>query len=498
MGKAKDLKKRVAWYFRKENQEFKTKELAAEIQDVDFVVTDNEVEALLLEAELVKKHQPKFNIQLKSGIRYAYLRITNEKYPRLETTRLIKKGDEVYGPYTSGQARKEIMIMAARLFKLRINKRMTKKDIGHGKIRLSTTPWTEFISIEEYAKRVDEVRMILKGQTNELIKKLTAEMQAYAAAKNYEQAKVRRNQIFALKNISERQKIKLQSRFDQDIINYLQLPDKLVVQLFNINKGVISGRKEFKIKTLLSQVAANNFSEFLQLYYYYHEIPQEIIVPEILADKILLQRYLTRLAGQEINITVPQKGDKLKLLELVKKNIVVGLSLGQNSLLELQNQLSLPSLPRVIECFDVSNLGPSEVVGSMVQFRDGKPDKNNYRRFKIKSFIGQSDFDAMKEIIYRRYYRITMEKSALPDLIMVDGGKPQLSAALSSLRQFGLQVPVIALAKKQEEIFTINSKYSLKLSKKSAGLKLIQRIRDEAHRFAINYHRLLRQKRDFS
>jgi excinuclease ABC subunit C len=210
-----------------------------------------------------------------------------------------------------------------------------------------------------------------------------------------------------------------------------------------------------------------------------------------------LEKYLAQLSKQKVQITVPQKGDKLKLLALLKKNIEVGLSLGENSLLELQNKLNLSVLPRTIEAFDVSNLGPTDVVGSLVQFRDGKPDKNNYRRFKIKTFSGQSDFDAMREIIYRRYYKITKEKIALPDLIMVDGGKPQLSAAVLSLRELGLQVPVIALAKKEEEIYTINNQYPLKLPEKSSSLKLLQRIRNEAHRFAISYQRLLRSKRGF-
>jgi excinuclease ABC subunit C len=339
--------------------------------------------------------------------------------------------------------------------------------------------------------------MLLNGKTKELINQLNREMKKYSLALNYEMAKIKRDQILALENISQRQKIELHKFYDQDVINYLSLPNKFIVQLFNINKGIISGRKEFKIKPPLGQAAKNNLAEFIKQYYYNQDIPQEIILPEKIEEQNLLERYLSKMAGRPTKIFVPQKGDKLKLLELVKKNLQLNLQIGQDGLFELQGQLHLLSLPRIIECFDISNLGPTGVVGSMVQFRDGKPDKNNYRRFKIKTFEGQSDFAAMKEVVWRRYYRLVKERGVFPDLIMVDGGKPQLSAALMALKELGLQIPVIALAKKEEEIFSMINQYPLKLSKKSAGLKLLQRIRDEAHRFAITYHRLLRHKKDF-
>jgi len=497
IGKAKNLKNRVNWYFRKENQIDKTLSMVQEIKDVEYFVTDNEVEALLLESALIKKNQPKYNIELKSGVRYAYIKITKEKYPRLVTERYVKKGDELYGPYISGQARQEMIRLAERLFKLRIDRRLFKKDLEHGRIRLATSPWLENVNEYEYAKRVDAVRLLLKGQTSELIKKLTEEMHSYSVELNFEMASVRRNQIQTLISISEKQKINLRRRYDRDVINYLAEPDKIIVQLFNINKGIISGRKEFKIKTPLLNSVSDNLSDFIRQYYYANEIPEEIILPQAIADKEVMEKYLSNLAKRSVVITVPKKGDKLKLLELVKKNLLVSLMSGQGSLLELQEKLGLRVLPRIIECFDISNLGPTNLVGSMVRFTDGVPDKNNYRRFKIKTVVGQSDFDAMKEIVYRRYYGLIKEKAEFPDLIMVDGGKPQLSAAKLALKSLGLQVPLIALAKRQEEIFTLNRQYSIKLPRQSAALKQVQRIRDEAHRFAITYHRLLRSKKDF-
>jgi len=491
IGKAKNIKKRVGSYYQKDIQDIKTKALIKSTKDISFFVTDNEVEAFLLEASLIKKHQPKYNIELRSGVRYAYIRITKEKFPRLETVRAIKKGDKVFGPYAIGGARQEAIRLANSLFKLRICKNLPKRACLLYHIKQCSAPCIGNISENEYQKNVLKAEMILKGKTSDLIKNLQKEMKNYSADLNYELAKIRRDQILALENITQRQKVQLQKRYNQDVINYKKVMNKLFVQLFNINKGIISGRKEFKIRI---PMAEEHIADFIRQYYYTNDIPSEIILPQKLEEQALLEKYLTKLAGVKIKITVPQKGDKLKLLNLVRKNIDVGLKLGQDSLLELQNKLNLPTLPRVIEAFDVSNLGATDVVGSMVQWRDGKPDKNNYRRFKIKTFKGQSDFDAMKEIIYRRYYRITKEKSKLPDLIMVDGGKPQLTAAITSLREIGMQVPLIALAKKEEEIYTLNNQYPVKLSKKSASLKLLQQVRDEAHRFAINYQRSLRNK----
>lgn len=494
IGKAKNIKSRVASYFNKEKKDSdsKTKKLIEQIAGLEFMVTDNEVEALLLEAELIKKHQPRYNLELKAGIRYAYIKFTNETFPRLISTRIIKPGDKVFGPYTSGQSRHDVIRLANYIFKLRATKRKPRQVKDKWLVELGVVPRKKEITPEEYAQRLKKVELLLKGQTKDLVKQLTTEMKKFSAKKNYEIAKLRRDQIAALENISTRQKVKLRKSYDQDLINYISSPNTFVVQLFNINKGVVSGRKEFKLPRLLGKDEAQSLTDFISQHYYTQDIPQEIIVPIKPQDKILLEKYLTKLAGRKVKLTLPQRGDKLNLLELVKKNIQVSLGVGDSSLLDLQNKLKLPSLPRVIEAFDISNLGPTGVVGSMVQFRDGKPDKNNYRRFKIKTFQGQSDFDAMHEVVYRRYYRITKEKSELPDLVLVDGGKPQLSAAKKAFAELGLQIPLIALAKKEEEIYTLYSKFPLKLSKRTDALKLLQRLRNEAHRFAIIYQRKTR------
>jgi excinuclease ABC subunit C len=308
-------------------------------------------------------------------------------------------------------------------------------------------------------------------------------------------AKIRRDQIKSLRRLSEEQKVDLKKTYNQDIISYLKKLNTFVVQLFNINKGVISGRQGFRLPIKLDNKNEEElFFDFIVQYYYSHEIPQEVVIPLAIGNKLILEKYLTKLAHRKVFITVPRHGEKLKLLELLQKNILATLKRGDSALFELQLKLKLPKFPHVIECFDVSNLGDEYLVGSMVHFKDGLPDKNNYRRFKIKWQKHQSDFDAIQEIIYRRYFRLKMENAAMPDLIIVDGGKPQLSAALLALKNLGLMAPVAALAKKEEELFVFGNKYSIRLSKKSDALKLVQRIRDEAHRFAIGYNRLLRQK----
>lgn len=497
IGKAKNIKKRVTSYFKPDVIDAKTKDLVKQITDVEFIVTDNEVEALLLEAGLIRQHKPKYNIELKDGVRYAYIKVLDQDFfPRLEVTRSIKPGDKVFGPYVSAADRNNAMRLANQLFKLRIARQKPRKvgEVYH--YRSNVVPFVQQLTEKQYNENFAKALLLLKGDTKELIKKLTQEMKSFSQQQKYELAKLRRDQIAALKNMQIRQKVQLQKRYNQDVISFLNLPNKIVIQLFNINKGIISGRKEFKLVKLPGKTTTEQVAEFIRQYYYANDIPQEVVVPVKFSDQKVMEEYLSKLADAKIVMTVPQKGDKLKLLELVKKNIKVNLTAGDASLLELQNKLNLPKLPRVIECFDISNLGDTGVVGSMVQFRDGKPDKNNYRKFKIKTFRGQSDFDAMKEVVYRRYYRITKEKSELPNLIMVDGGKPQLSAARQSLKELGLQgVPLIALAKKDEEIYVPGAKYPLKLSKKLDALKLLQRIRDEAHRFAISYQKVVRHKR---
>ncbi len=492
VGKAKSLAKRVASY--PHSLDPKIQRLVSEVANIQFTVTRDEVEALLLEAKLIQSHQPKYNVSLKGGERYAYIQVTNEKFPRLVTTRTPKPSDRVFGPYTSGEARVEAIHLANTIFKLRVCKRLPKRACLLYHLKLCAAPCIGKITEAEYGDSVKKAEAMLRGEVRTLIGDLEGEMRVHAAKQEYEQAKLRRDQIRALEHLGENHAVKLRQRYDQDVINYVAGPRQMAVQLFHINRGIISRRREFSLRRQLPQTEHELLADFITQYYYTEDIPSEVIVPIAPTDTSVLQTYLSQAAGRKVEITVPQQGEKRRLLELLAENIAVSVHAGDSALLELQEKLKLPRLPRVIECVDISNLGPTNLVGSLVYFRDGRPDKNGYRRFKIRTVRGQSDYDAMREVIHRRFSRLVAEKKLLPDLLLVDGGKPQLSAALSVFRELGIQQPVAALAKRSEELYTTDSMYPLRLPRTSAALKLVQRVRNEAHRFALKYQTLLRSK----
>ncbi|MBU1163997.1 excinuclease ABC subunit UvrC [Patescibacteria group bacterium] len=491
IGKANDIRKRVMSYFNKTHDDLKTPQLIKEIFNIQFLISKSEVEALLTESRLIKKHQPKYNLQLKAGERYAYIKVTDEKFPRLETSRDMSKKHKYFGPFASAATRKELIYICNSLFKLRVCPRLPKRACLLYHIKQCSAPCIGKISEDDYQSNIKKAELLIKGDTKKLISKLVKEMKRCSDNMQYELAKIRRDQLMALQNITEKQKIRLQKKYDQDVINYLKIPKNIIIQLFNVNRGVISGRKEFRFS---QKGFSNKLNDFVTQYYLTADIPEEIIIPEQIEDQELIQKYLSKVKKKKITITIPKIGEKKNLLNIVKTNLLASAEQKDSALVDLQNKLSLPTLPRVIEAFDVSNLGANQVVGSMVHFADGMSDKNNYRRFKIKTFEGQSDFDAMREIVYRRYYRLKKERAKYPDLILVDGGKAQLTAATSALIELGIQIPTIAIAKRLEEIYTTNRQNSVHLPRSSDSLRLIQKIRDEAHRFAIKYHRLLRSK----
>src|SRR3989344_3141896 len=495
IGKAKNLHNRVRSYFHGAHDS-KTMQLATQVVGIDFIVTDNEVEALLLEARLIKQHQPKYNIELKGGVRYAYIRLTNEEFPRLESVRLFKRTDTVFGPFAVGFARKNLINIANSLFKLRVGKRKPVRVGSRHMIRCSVPPWKRIITSDEYAADVARAKLLLSGKRQELISTLESEMRQYSKNNQFELAKIRRDQSLALKQLAIEQKVDLQKAFDQDVINFVRLQSSVEMQLFNITRGVVSNRKQLTISLPNPNIdTASLLNNFLTQFYFTNDIPQEIIVPEKVTERSVVEQFLSKLSGRPVKIVVPIRGEKRKLLELVKKNVGATLKRGDSALFELQTRLGLPTLPRRIECFDVSNLGADSIVGSMVSFADGLPDKDNYRKFKIRWQIGQSDFDAMHEIIFRRYRRVKEDGLIKPDLILIDGGKPQLTAGRTALKALELQIPIAALAKKQEELFLPFKRYSIRIPRSSPALQLLQKIRDEAHRFAVTYHRLLRAKK---
>ncbi|OGY43010.1 MAG: excinuclease ABC subunit C [Candidatus Buchananbacteria bacterium RBG_13_39_9] len=518
IGKAKDLQKRISQYFQKKELDPKTKLLVSKIADVEFITTNNEVEALLLEQSLIHQYQPKYNIDLRGDIRYAYIKVTNEKFPRLITSRKIEKHGKYYGPYTEGSARRMILKTLGDIFKIRTCSQMPKKVCLQYHIGRCSGPCQGFITEADYLANIKNAERLLKGETREILNDITRRMKESSAKQQYELAKNYRDQIVAVKLIEERQKIDVPKNFDQDILNWLVVGNKIYFQLFNIDKGVITSRHKFEFQNYLGVV-----EDFIKQYYSINFIPREIIIPSKLEEQDLIVKYLQETKAKKftvsymprVDLTVPQKGEKAELLKLVKNNLEITLGL-EPGILDLQQKLGLSVLPKVIEFFDISTLQGKYNVGAMIQMVNGRFNKNEYRKFKIRwpSFASasakatadkkasegkkdlteqQNDTAMMFEIVLRRYYRLVKEKGKMPDLIVIDGGKGQLNAAIKALAELKLNLNICSLAKREEEIYLPHKESPLKLDQKQAGIKLLIKGRDEDHRFVIRYHRSLRK-----
>ncbi len=487
IGKAKNLKKRVKSYFQKNNLDVKTQNLIKNVESLEVIATDTEYEALILENTLVKKHQPKYNIRLKDAKSFAFIQITKEDFPRVLLARRKIGFGNYYGPFVSAQERDYILNFLRKTFSLRTCKKLPRKACLRHHIKLCDAPCVGLISEEEYNKKIENIKLILSGKTDKLIKKLRKEMKKASEKMKYEKALNLKNQIVAIERLNERQNIQRQKKYNEDILNYVIKDEKVYLMLFNINKGTLVNKNEFIFNY------NNEFlDEFLTRHYTENSIPKEIIIPKKVSDAI--EKFLTKEKKNRVYIKVPKKGEKKQLLDLVIKNINITFFSDLEKVKSLKKSLNLHESPNVIECFDISHLTGTSMVGSMVQFRNGKPDKNNYRRFRIRTVKKIDDFAAIAEIVKRRYFRLKNEDSELPDLIIIDGGKGQLNAALSELEKLDLKIPIISIAKKLEEIYIPGNSNPIRLDKKQKGLQFIREIRDEAHRFAIKYNHLLRKK----
>jgi excinuclease ABC subunit C len=344
------------------------------------------------------------------------------------------------------------------------------------------------IGEEDYRLQVERASALLKGKGTELLNLLRGEMAARSAAQDYERALILRNQIKAIGHLAERQHVERPRETNQDVIAYTIADDVVYLMVFSVEKGLLAGKQEFSFDN-----REDFFEEFLVQYYADRIPPAELILPHVV-DKALAG-YLSELKGRNVQVTVPKIGEKKKLLDLVEKNIGHTFLKNELKVKDLQAALDLPDAPEVIECFDISHLSGTSMVGSMVQFRNGLPEKKNYRRFKIKTIEGIDDAASIGEIVKRRYQRIVEENTDLPDLIIIDGGKGQLSAALGALEALDLVIPVIALAKREEEVYVPGEMLPRRLDPKGMALRYMQEIRNEAHRFAIAYHTLLRRKK---
>ena len=505
VGKAINLKNRVRQYFQSSrNHSAKTIAMVSHIEDFETIVTDNELEALILECNLIKKHHPKYNIMLRDDKTYPYLKITlNEKYPRIVTTRrLIKDGSRYFGPYTSSTAMKETLNLLRKLFPLRTCKHLADRPCLEYHIKRCLAPCANYIDEDTYKEMVDGVCLFLEGKSEVVEQNLAKKMQMAAQNLDFEKAARLRDQLLAVRKIMEKQKILLDDG-DIDAIGIARANYGICIEIFFIRNGKMLGRNQFLLNDE-DDDEKNLITAFLKQYYNDAvDIPKEILIPEEIAEI----EWLWTEKKKKTKILLPKRGVKKDILTMAKENAEKYLleqeqklkdmkarSLG--AVYDLQKYLNLPKPPMRMECFDISHIQGSETVASMVVFQDGKPDKNSYRRFKINSTEGKpDDFMSMREVTTRRY--VGIDKNDLPDLIIIDGGKGQLSSALEIIRGAGhYSVPVVGLAKQFEYIFTEQSSEPVILPRQSDALYLVQSIRDEAHRFAITYHRKLRTKRN--
>ena len=496
IGKAKNLKNRVKSYFNK-NQNYKTQKLVEHISNIEFVLTDNESEAFLLESNMIKKYRPRFNIELKDQQRYTYLRISDEKFPRLLVSRRTRDGKflgkgKTFGPFTQGSSKLLTIGTLRKAFQIRICKTLPKKVCLEYHLGNCEGPCEFKDAQERYSGHVSALQDVLKGKNDAKIftKKLQEEMEQAAQLQQFERAKDIRDTLIRLGSLQTRQKMEYVENSDEEYFGIGIQEQSATVMNFRMINGVIRDSDKF----FFDLVGDNSFSNFLFQYYSTHKIPKFILVSELPDNKKLLESLLSAQSGFNVQIIVPKKGKKKEIINLILKNIrLIHSKGGDPGLVELKEILNLPVIPNVIECFDISNHGTDFAVGSMARFVGGIPNKSGYRKFKIKTISGRDDFAMIGEIIKRRYYRLLEENSQLPDLIVIDGGKGQLGSAMKSLESLGLDLSCISLAKENEEIYVPKNKKPIVVPKYKPSLKILQHIRDETHRFGVAYNRTIRK-----
>lgn len=507
VGKAKSLKKRVKSYFKAELEDPKTRVLMRHFHGLDYIITDTEKEALILESNLIKKHLPRYNIRLKDDKRYPYIKITSEEYPRLLITRSLRDdGSHYYGPFTDVTSVRSILKLLKPVFNLRDCKRMDGPCLNY-QIDLCPAPCSGNVDKADYQENVDKVKLFMEGRHEEVLELLRKEMEQASENHDYEKASVIRDQLFSLDEVMEKQKMEFNRSLDQDVISYAVDDDVVVVVVFRVRAGKIMGKEDFLVEGAQDNHPQEIIAAFLKQYYSGPRlVPAEVLLPLMIQDEKLISRWLSDKMIQEnpvnssknssISIKVPEEGLEYRLLQMVTKNaklITNHYKKAKGALLDLKNYLNIPRIPRRIEAFDVSNIGGKMAVASMVVFQDGKPKKSHYRKFKIKT-PGPDDYAMMHEVLTRRYEKLTVSGEKTPDLIVVDGGRGQLNIAKEVLDSLNIKTGVIGLAKEFEQVFVPEVSIPIILPPNSSALHLLQSVRDEAHRFAVNYHRKLREK----
>jgi len=530
VGKAVNLRGRVRSYFHAGGQEHpRTRQLVKRITDIEWIVVGSELEALILEMNLIKKHRPHYNVRIKDDKRYPYIKIHwGEDYPKVTVTRRVVDDDAQYfGPYTGVWAVHQTLDVLRRIFPyLTCSRAITGEDQRaclYYDIKLCIAPCIGASSKDEYHQMIQGLADFLRGRTDGIAKRLQTDMQQASQELRFEQAAVLRDQLEAIQQIVARQKIVLSSDYvDTDVIAMARSEREACVQVFFIRGGKLIGREYFLMEGTDDNPDANVIAEFIKQFYdQTPTVPPQVLLPHEVEEAQIIRQWLNSRRGKKVEIKIPQRGQKRELVQMAAENAADTLTALQaqweadehrqtQALTELQESLNLPKAPKRIECYDISTTQGTATVGSMVVFDQGVPNKGHYRRFNIRSVIGPDDFASMEEMLRRRFRRWqSVQESAetpgvkpdrsfssLPDLIIIDGGKGQLSRATKVLDEFGLLdvVPVVGLAKREEEIFVPDQSRSILLPRKSEGLYLVQRIRDEAHRFAITAHRKQRSK----
>ncbi|MGN0177337.1 MAG: excinuclease ABC subunit UvrC [Methanobrevibacter sp.] len=494
IGKAKNLIKRVKSYFREKLDRPKTQILMSHFDSLEYIITNSEKEALILEANLIKKHRPRYNIQLKDDKRYPYVKITDEEFPRLVITRNVTKNGVYFGPFTDVGSVKQTVKFLKSLFKIRACRNMNGPCLN-SQIDLCYAPCDGRISKKEYSEIINKIDLFFQGKYSTIVKNLKKEMMEAANCEEFEKAAVIRDQIASIEEIMEKQFVDLvDDDLDQDVIAMAIGKNEVVVIIMPIRNGKIVGRDDFLMSGSKYDSPSEIMFSFIQQYYGYNRhIPKQILLDENIDDKELLEDWLSDLRGNKVKIKVPQKGVKLRLVKMAKKNAEIiehQKKKMENSLIELKKYLKLEKVPHVIEGYDISNISGKFAVGSKVSFKDAKPNKKMYKHFRMET-PGPNDFAMMEELLTRRLKMIDNDPE--PDLIVIDGGKGQLGMACGVLEKLNLtHIPIIGLAKEFEEIYIPNSKRPIIIPKNNTALHLLQQVRDESHRFAITYHRKLR------
>ena len=525
IGKAASLRSRVRSYFRKDDKrEGRIRLLVAKTRDLEIIVTDNETEALILENNLIKELRPRYNINLKDDKTYPYICVKNEPFPRIfPTRRVIKDGSRYFGPYTDVTNMRRALRAIRSIFKIRTcSLNLEPEPIANGKyqtcleyhIDKCAGPCVGLQSREDYDATIAQVEKLLSGHTRALTQVLEQNMLKASDNMQFEEAARLRNQTAAIRKYAERQKVVSKDSADRDLFALAtdREENAAVIVLFKVREGKIIGREHKVVRPIEGHTDEDLMQSYLEHYYTQSVFfPDEVFLGTSVSDTTPLEEFLRSKRGRKVPVRVPQRGDKADLMRMSEANAQLLLGEYKLELMKrgedripfaiqaLQKDLNLDRLPRRIECFDISHLAGTDTVASCVVFRNGRPRKREYRNYKIRSVAEgkPDDFASMQEVVYRRYRRLAQEDSILPDLVVVDGGKGQLSSAIKGLREAGVYglFPVIGLAKRLEEVFQPGETNPYHIAKQSASLQLIQRIRDEAHRFALELQRKQRKRR---